>query len=87
MEDIVMSDGANEIRADMLASQLVAENMSRLTSPDAPHLENLNARFTDLDRCCPLDNTQHSEGFTLPPANTLGALDMLPPELSTQVLL
>ena len=82
-----MSNGANEIMADMLTLQLVAENMSRLTSPDAPHLENLNARYTDLDRCCPLDNTQHSEGFTFPPTNTLGALDMLPPELSTQALL
>lgn len=82
-----MSDAASEIGVDILTSQFVAANMSRLTSPDAPHLENFNARFHDLDRCCPLDATQHSAGFTLPPANTLGALDFLPPELSNQVLL
>lgn len=48
-------------------SRLVAANMSRLTSPDAPHLENLNAPLADLDRC-PLDTTQHPVGFTLPPS-------------------
>lgn len=86
MEDSVMSYGVSEIVADMPTSQLVAANMS-LKSPDAPHLENLNARFADLNRCCPLDSTQHSAGFTFPPSNTLGALDMLSPELSTQALL
>lgn len=87
MGDIIMSDGASEIVAKISTAQLIAPHMSRLTSPNAPHLAHLNARTADLERCCPLDSTQHSAGFILPPANTLGALDVLPPELSTQVLL
>lgn len=82
-----MSDRPSENEVDMLIPQLVATNMPRLTSSDAPHLKILNARYVDLDRCCPLDSIQHSAGFALPPENTLGALNMLPLELSTQVLL
>lgn len=83
----MMSDGASENVAKFSTAQLIAAHMSRLTSPSAPHLAHFNARSVDLERCCPLDSTQHSAGFTLPPTNTLGALDLLTPELSTQALL
>ena len=68
----LVSDGASGIGADMPTSQLVAANMSRLTSPDAPHLENLSARYAELDRCSPLDSTLSSTGFILLRANILG---------------
>lgn len=81
------SDGASENVAKFSTAQFIAAHMSRLTSPNAPHLAHFNARSVDLERCCPLDSTWHSAAFTLPPANTLGALDLLTPELSTQALL
>lgn len=83
-----MSDAASErIVAEMSSANLVAAHISMLTSTHTPHFEHLDARSADLERCCPLDSTQHSAGFTFPPVNTLGALDMIPSELTTQVLL
>lgn len=83
-----MSDAASErVVAEKSTAKLVAAHISMLTSTDAPHFEHLDARSADLERCCPLDSTQHSAGFTLPPVNSLGALDMLPSELTNQVLL
>ena len=83
-----MSDAASEtVVAGISNAKLVAAHISMLTSTEAAHFEYLHARSADVERCCPLDSTQHSAGFTLPSLNSLGALDMLPPEVNTQVLL
>lgn len=88
MSDIIMSDAVTEgVVSGSLNAKLIAAHISMLTSTDAPHFEHLQARSADVERCCPLDSTQRSAGFTLPPVNNLGALDMLPPEVTNQVLL